>query len=114
MENLKNNKLVWLILGITLLNVIVFSLGKFIIEKTADCVIERLQKDYSPSPYGPGFDPDKISPEALKDNAKSVKINAVDVVNERIHTHGGIPHLATNSEVWRQNWEKERGFSPVQ
>lgn len=23
-------------------------------------VIHRIQKEYSPSPYGPGFDPDKV------------------------------------------------------
>ncbi len=26
-----------------------------------NAVIQGLEKDYSPSPYGPGFDPDKIN-----------------------------------------------------
>ena len=34
--------------------------NKYFINKIADRVIEKLQKDYSPSPYGSGIDPDKI------------------------------------------------------
>ncbi len=30
-----------------------------------DAVIRNLEKDYSPSPYGPGFDPDKINVNAF-------------------------------------------------
>lgn len=29
-------------------------------EKIADAVVVKLQKEYCPSPYGPGIDPDKI------------------------------------------------------
>ena len=32
----------------------------FVLDKVADRVIDRLSKDYSPSPYGPGLDPDKV------------------------------------------------------
>ena len=31
-----------------------------IVEKVADRVIERISKPYSPSPFGPGLDPDKL------------------------------------------------------
>lgn len=37
----------------------------YVVDKIADKVIEKLQKDYSPSPYGPGLDPDKIDPHAI-------------------------------------------------
>jgi hypothetical protein len=114
MENLKNNKLLWLIAGITFLNLLVFGLGKFIVEKTADCVIEKLKNDYSPSPYGPGFDPDKINLDSLKKNVSVAKLNLSDLAQENGHTHGGISHLATATEIWRNSWEKERGFSPLQ
>jgi hypothetical protein len=40
--------------------------GNFLLDKIADRVIQRLQKEYSPSPYGPGFDPDKISFDKFK------------------------------------------------
>tara|TARA_Y100000034_G_scaffold130673_1_gene189683 strand:- start:1386 stop:1709 length:324 start_codon:yes stop_codon:yes gene_type:complete len=39
--------------------------GDFFVDKVADRVIEKLQKPYGPSPYGPGFDPDKINVNAF-------------------------------------------------
>jgi hypothetical protein len=39
--------------------------NKYFINKIADRVIEKLQKDYSPSPYGSGIDPDKIDVSSL-------------------------------------------------
>jgi len=39
--------------------------NKYFINKIADRVIEKLQKDYSPSPYGPGLDPDKVDINTL-------------------------------------------------
>lgn len=56
----KNEYIVWFIL---ILGVFIFAFGigtNVLIEKVSDRVIKKLQKDYSPSPYGPGFDPDKI------------------------------------------------------
>ena len=40
--------------------------SKFFVDKIADRVIQKLQKEYSPSPYGPGIDPDKLDPDKLK------------------------------------------------
>ncbi|RTK97710.1 MAG: hypothetical protein EKK64_00410 [Neisseriaceae bacterium] len=55
-----SEKLVWIVLG---LGIFIFVVGigtNVLVDKVADKVIQKLQKDYSPSPYGPGFDPDKI------------------------------------------------------
>jgi hypothetical protein len=42
----------------------VFILGlegcNMLLDRIADRVIEKLEKDYSPSPYGPGINPDKV------------------------------------------------------
>jgi len=55
-----NNKLVYVFVALTVL-LLVFGLGtKVFVDKVADRVIHKLQKDYSPSPYGPGIDPDKL------------------------------------------------------
>lgn len=55
-----NNKLVYVFVALTVL-LLVFGLGtKVFVDKVADRVIQKLQKDYSPSPYGPGIDPDKL------------------------------------------------------
>ena len=40
--------------------------NKVIIDKISERVIEKLQREYSPGPYQPGFDPDKINPDFFK------------------------------------------------
>jgi len=54
-----NNKL-WVVGGLVAALLVVVVGGNWIIDKVADRVIQKLQKEYSPSPYGPGVDPDKI------------------------------------------------------
>jgi hypothetical protein len=63
---MNNNKLVYLFVALTVL-LLVFGIGtKVFVDKVADRVIYKLQKDYSPSPYGPGIDPDKIDLDKVK------------------------------------------------
>jgi hypothetical protein len=40
--------------------VLLATVGNGFVDFTADRVIDKLEKDYSPSPYGPGIDPDKV------------------------------------------------------
>ncbi len=55
-----NNKLIYVFICMTIL-LLFFGIGtKIFIDKVSDRVIYKLQKEYSPSPYGPGLDPDKI------------------------------------------------------
>jgi hypothetical protein len=61
MSNTEKN-LVGVIIGLALVVGSVFAITHLLVDKVANKVIERLQKDYSPSPYGPGFDPDKVTP----------------------------------------------------
>ena len=76
MKNLLDNKLFWFasFLASAILISSVFSkqVSNLVIEshyeKIADVVVKKLQKDYSPSPYGPGIDPDKIDVEKIKKN----------------------------------------------
>jgi len=65
---MKQNKLV-LIIGFALfVNVMGFFMSDIILDKVADRVIQKLQKDYSPAkpPYGPGINSDVISDNAFK------------------------------------------------
>ena len=94
MDSLKKNKLVVFVLLLTFINVGFFVGKDIIINKIADRVIEKLKR-YSPYPYGPAFDPDKISPQSF--NKMEDKI--VD-----------FPQDGKNVS-WRENWERERGFS---
>lgn len=61
-----NKKLLYTVGSLTVL-LLIFGLGtKIFVDKVADKVIYKLQKDYSPSPYGPGIDPDKIDINKVK------------------------------------------------
>ena len=61
-----NNKLLWVVIILTVLMIVVGIGSKVLVDKVADRVIQKLQKEYSPSPYGPGIDPDKLDPEKLR------------------------------------------------
>lgn len=113
MEDLKNNKLVWIVLGFFLLNLTVFGLSKFIIEKTTKEVIQKLKQEYSPSPYGPSFDPDKVSPDHMRVNFDAINHQKNSDANLAFNTHGGsgVLYFSTESNNWRESWEKDRGFN---
>lgn len=67
----KNLFRVFLLLCLLIVFTALFSnkIVKYTVEKhydqIADAVIKKLQKEYSPSPYGPGINPDKIDVEAM-------------------------------------------------
>jgi len=98
MENLKNNKILIALVVITSVNLLFFVFGKILIEKITTNVIEKLQKEYSPSPYGPGFDPDKVDPRIFEKTSE-------DLLNN---------YGAVTNHFWRQSWELDRGFSLLQ
>lgn len=97
MDELKNNMLVWILAAVTLFNVGAFLVGKVLIDKTADRVIKKLQKEYSPSPYGPGVDPDKVGPEALKSQKHHMQV-----------MDRAVKAAADADEKRRDDWERER------
>jgi hypothetical protein len=61
-----NNKFFWIVVGLTGAMLLIGVGGKFFVDRVADVVIDKLKKDYSPSPYGPGIDPDKIDANKFK------------------------------------------------
>ena len=116
MENLKNNKLAWIALVFIFLNLTVLLMSKFIVERTTNEVIQRLKQNYSPSPYGPSFDPDKVSPDHLRvnfnaQNHEKFLINDLAIQNNP-STHGGsgVLYFSKETSGWLENWEKDRGF----
>ncbi len=66
MNNITENKLFLPLVTLIGLFVILLFGNKIIIDKVADRVIQKLQREYSPSPYAPGFDPDKIDINKIK------------------------------------------------
>ena len=91
MEELKKNKIFWIFAIVTGL-----FLGSIVMEKViVSRVITRLQKDYSPSPYGPGMDPDKIS-------SKSAQLHNSETI---------VPSINVQQN-WETSWEKSRNSNP--
>jgi len=116
MENLLKNKLVWMAGLLVMFNVLFFVGSKVIVEKAADAVINKLEKEYSPSPYGPGFDPDKVTPETVR--RRALLQDYIDSKNgeqalylEGDHSNPTFAKMKAADE-WRAGWEQERGFNP--
>lgn len=104
MESIKSNKLFWIVIGFTIFNMLVLGFGTIVIDKTADRVIHKLKKEYSPSPYGPGVDPDKIDTKVFGKESAALE-SPIPPDDEVI-----IPVKYS----WRDKWEAERGVSPEQ
>lgn len=60
-----NNKIIIVIAVVLGVALIGFQGCDMFMNKIADRVIEKLEKDYSPSPYGPGLDPDRVDVNAF-------------------------------------------------
>lgn len=109
MDDLKNNKMFWVVAIFTVLNLVLLVGSKFVISKTADKVIEKLQKEYSPSPYGPGIDPDKVNPNTLKDKVFELKKK-----DDEVSLNQNLDVEKQHAVSWRDVWESDRGFNPEQ
>lgn len=96
--NLLDNKLVWLVAFMTVFNVGMFLGFKVLVNKTADQVIEKLQKDYSPSPYGPGFNPDKVNPDSMRRKEVLFYEGQGEFLSQEV----------TAAEIWQAKWESDR------
>lgn len=94
-ETLKKSVLFWVVICFTALNLSAFLFSKYIVHQTTQRVLEKLQKEYSPSPYGPGFDPDKMNLDGLKQPGV-IPVAFVE----------GAPETE-----WEIDWDKQRGFS---
>jgi hypothetical protein len=64
--------------------------GGIILDRLADKVIERMEKPYSPSPYGPGLDQDRL-----------------DGFRASISDETGKP-VKYDAEGWTDRWEASR------
>jgi hypothetical protein len=96
MNNNNSNKLLWVVIALTIAMIGVGVGSKVLVDKVADRVIQKLQKEYSPSPYGPGIDPDKLDAEKLK---KAPNAPPADPPFKAIQPTGGN---------WTEDWEKQR------
>lgn len=95
MNNNNNNKLLWVVIALTIAMIGIGVGNKVFVDKVADRVIQKLQKEYSPSPYGPGIDPDKLDAEKLK-NAPNAP------------TTPPFKAVQPTGGNWTEDWEKQR------
>lgn len=112
MGDLKKNKLFWVLLGVVILNIVLIVFGKIIVDKTTKQVIHKIQKEYSPSPYGPGFDPDKVDIKAFKTSKSYFESRSPEVIEEP--SNRNLVNMIQKADGWRNDWEQDRGFSPGQ
>ena len=66
MKDLFDNKLFVPVATALLVGLVLLAANRVVVDKVADRVIQKLQRDYSPSPFSPGFDPDKIDMSKIK------------------------------------------------
>ena len=81
-----NKKIASLVAGFVIGFVAIFVVGQLLVDKVSDRVIEKLQREYSPGPYDPGFDPDKVPSFQPQ----------------------GTPKYMGTPEDWNQLWESQR------
>lgn len=63
---MENKNLLIGVLGLTLVLFLVFLANSFLVPKITRNVIQELKREYSPGPYDPGFDPDKVNPNLFR------------------------------------------------
>jgi hypothetical protein len=100
-EQLKQHK-VAILLGFLTANIFMLGFSELMIRRTTTRVIQRLEKKYSPSPYGPGLNPDLLNAPKGMDTTKKQKTNLEINENE------------TSSEIksgFLSSWESERAKS---
>lgn len=102
MDFIKKN-VAWVLGGLILLNVMAFVAFQVAVDKAADKVLETLKKEYSPSPYGPGFDPDKVTAESINGTQKFFELRS-----HKVELDQEITDDVRESDIWRNDWETVR------
>ena len=91
MNEVLENKWVRVVAILFVVFVVLVVFNNAIVERTADRVIEKLQKEYTPGPYAPGFDPDKVNPDLWQDDKVA------------------IPSIEwRDPKTWDEDWEAQR------
>ena len=67
---MENNKVIVIILAIVfviMVNIIGFKIEERVLEtRVTQRVMDQLKRTYTPGPYSPGFDPDKVDPRSMQ------------------------------------------------
>ena len=91
------NKWIALIVILLVVNMAGFGFYKAVVKAAKQGVLNELRTPYSPSPYGPGLDPDKVNFDAFRK-----KVAITDRAGE------SFVYETQSPEVWRTYWEDQR------
>jgi len=104
-DNIMNNKLLWIVIALGVLLVGVFIGGPILVDRITQKVINKMQKEYSPGPYAPGFDPDRVDPRFFRDGTPKGPPPGWTPPPQVIQPPAKMP----SPEDWNKQWEKYRG-----
>lgn len=93
-EELKKNPLAWIVVTLFLVAGVEVASFKITVNKTTENVIQEMQKHYTPGPYAPGFDPDKVNPNFWRNQQPSPDFNQ--------------PSRSVMYSDWNSDWESQR------
>jgi hypothetical protein len=63
-----NKDLLFFAFVLTFILVFGFLFKNVLVDKVTSNVIQELRRSYTPGPYDPGFDPDKVNPNVFRNN----------------------------------------------
>lgn len=73
---MENKNLLLGVVGLGVFLVFVLLLNSFLVPKITKSVIQELKREYTPGPYDPGFDPDKVNPNVIRSEVSETQIHA--------------------------------------
>lgn len=71
---MENKNLLVCVAGLGLILGLILFVNGFLVPKITKNVIQELRREYTPGPYDPGFDPDKVNPNALRSEVSETQI----------------------------------------
>lgn len=74
MENKMEKKILSILAVITSLLFATVLAKNYLIYAVTQNVIKELKRNYTPGPYDPGFDPDKVNPNALRSEFSTTEL----------------------------------------
>lgn len=98
MDILKH-KAILVLIGAMLFNMVGYGFYKIVVKAATAEVKKQFEKPYSPSPYGPGLDPDKVNTDNFR-----------QVLESRGQEVSAYPVQSTVD--WRTEWEQSRATNP--
>lgn len=105
------NKQILLIVGAVVLGgfVLLNFATSYLTDRVADRVIQKLYKEYSPSPYGPGVDPDRINPNVFHRQQQQGSTPRLQASQQEFdNPYVADPYAVQREPSWEQRWEDSR------